>query len=174
MYNNKFKKLRISLGSAISRQRLAGCTMVFDRALKIKCNLFRITREMGNIISHDAAVYYICLLTGGNVLFDKKSHICFRRHKGTVTEHGKETRKRINSVVSVLREKSNQKYMQVKYLNKVYYKVLSDENKNLIDTILSYRNSFMKTLKFAIDKRKNCGLISVDMVNFIAICMRKY
>ena len=79
MYDNTFKKLRISYGSALSRQRLAGCTMVFTKELADLCRKFRITEEMGNTISHDAAVYYICPSHSHNLYQRPAFHISLRR-----------------------------------------------------------------------------------------------
>ena len=76
MYINRFDKLKISYGSALSRQRLGGCTMVFDREAARLCCRF----DMGmypDKLSHDGAVYFICLACGGKVYFDKTGHINF-------------------------------------------------------------------------------------------------
>ena len=127
--------------------------MVFGRALKKECDLFRNTREMGNTISHDVAVYYICLLTGGSVLFDRQSHISFRRHTGTVTEHGQGIKKRIKSVTSIFHERSGQKFNQVKLLSAVYKQSISKDNQTLVDEILSYKQSLRNTIKLSLDRR---------------------
>lgn len=174
MYTNQYKKLRISFGSALSRQRLAGCTMVFDRSLKKLCEKFRIRQEMKDAISHDAAVYYICLLTGGTVLFDENSHILYRRHSGTVTEHGLGFIKRVNSVTAIFHENSRQKLEQVKLLNGIYGGDISEENRPLVDEILQYQKGFANTLRLAMDGRIRCGLFSVDVVNLLAILTHNY
>lgn len=174
MYDNTFKKLRISYGSALSRQRLAGCTMVFTRELAEYCRRFSITEEMGNTISHDAAVYYICLLVGGKVIFNPKSDINFRRHQSTVTEHGKGLGKRVGSVLNIFGKNSHRRFLQNKYLYEVFEKDICSDVRPLAEKILRYKDSFGKTLNFAFDKRKRCGLFSVDFVDFFAILTRKY
>lgn len=174
MYDNTFKKLRISYGSALSRQRLAGCTMVFTKELADLCRKFRITEEMGNTISHDAAVYYICLLTGGQVIFNPVGDINFRRHQSTVTEHGKGLSKRIGSVLNIFNKNSKRRFMQNKYLYEALENEICAEVRPLTEKILHYKESFGKTLSLAFDKRIHCGLFSVDAVDFFAVLARKY
>ena len=174
MYDNTFKNIRISYGSALSRQRLAGCTMVFTKELTDYCKKFRITEEMGNTISHDAAVYYICLLVGGKVIFTPESDINFRRHQSTVTEHGKGFGKRVGSVLNIFSKNSQRRFLQNKYLYEVFEKDICGEVRPLAEKILTYKDSFGKTLSFAFDKRKRCGLFSVDFIDFFAILTRNY
>lgn len=174
MYVNAFSGIRISYGSALSRQRLAGCTMVFNTALVQLYKKFRITAEMGDLFSHDAAVYYICLACGGSVVFDKESYINFRRHEGTVTEHGKGFMKRVSSVLDIFGKKKNRRYNQVRYIKKVYGRYLTEETADLSEEIIEYKKSFRNTIKLMKDKRIRCGIKSVDAVNSIAILFHCY
>ena len=174
MYVNEFKGIRINYGSALSRQRLAGCTMVFNRALVQLYKKFRITEEMGNLFSHDAAVYYICLACGGSVIFDKNSYINFRRHQGTVTEHGKGFMKRVSSVLDIFGKKKNRRFLQVQYIESVYGAYMTEETADLSKKILEYKKSFGNTIRLMKDKRIRCGIRSVDSVNKIAVLFRCY
>jgi len=174
MYVNEFSGIRINYGSALSRQRLAGCTMVFNKELLKLYKKFRITPEMGTLFSHDAAVYYICLACGGSVVFDKKSYINFRRHEGTVTEHGKGFFKRVSSVLDIFGKHKNRRYNQVKYIEKVYSSYLTEDTAGLSKEIIEYKKSFRNTVRLMKDKRIRCGIRSVDTVNKIAILFHCY
>ena len=148
--------------------------MVFTKELADLCRKFRITEEMGNTISHDAAVYYICLLTGGQVIFNPVGDINFRRHQSTVTEHGKGLSKRIGSVLNIFNKNSKRRFMQNKYLYEALENEICAEVRPLTEKILHYKESFGKTLSLAFDKRIHCGLFSVDAVDFFAVLARKY
>lgn len=174
MYLNSFKGIRISYGSALSRQRLAGCTMVFSRGLLDDCQQFKITPEMGNLFSHDAAVYYICLVCGGKVMFDSESRINFRRHEGTVTEHGKGFLKRVESVVRIFGTARGQKFQQARMLYEVYSEKMPVDILELSKKILGYRNSIKNTIALLTDPRMECGIRSVDLVNKLAILTHCY
>ena len=174
MYLNEFKGIRINYGSALSRQRIAGCTMVFNRNLYQMCKKFRITEEMGNLFSHDGAVYYICLVCGGKVIFDSESRINFRRHDGTVTEHGKGFLKRVSSVTNIFGKYKNKRTNQAKMLNDIFSSYMPDEIQEISDKILCYRESFRKTLSLMNDKRINSGIRSVDFINKLAVLFHCY
>ncbi len=174
MYDNTFKGLRVNFGSALSRQRLAGCTMVFNNALFRLCCKFNITEEMGDTISHDGAVYYICLLCGGKVIFDPNSHIYFRRHESTVTEHGKGFQKRVASVLRIFGKHKNRRWNQVNLLSAVYADDMQNDMKALTERILQYKKSLKNSVALAMSGDLRCGLKSVDIINFIAVILRCY
>lgn len=173
-YLNSFSGIRISYGSALSRQRLAGCTMVFSPGLLKLCKKFRITEEMSNLFSHDAAVYYICLACGGKVVFEPNSYIQFRRHKGTVTERGKGYWKRIKSVLNVFNKFRDRRYNQAKLLLETYREYMPEEIRMYSLKLTRYRDSLINTLSLLIDKRVRCGIVSVDVTNAIAIITQRY
>lgn len=173
-YLNSFPGIRIAYGSALSRQRLAGCTMVFSPDLLKLCKKFRITEEMGNLFSHDAAVYYICLACGGKVVFDQKSYIQFRRHTGTVTEHGKGYWMRIESVLNVFNKFRDRRYNQAKLLLEIYGEYMPEEIRAYSLKLTKYRDTFRNTLSLLMDKRVRCGILSVDIVNAVAIITQCY
>ncbi|MCU6733090.1 glycosyltransferase [Diplocloster agilis] len=174
MYNNRFKGIRITYGSALTRQRLAGCTMVFSAALFRLCGRFHITEKMGNLFSHDAAVYYICLACGGTVVFEPDGYINFRRHSGTVTEHGKGLLGRISSVTNIFGKFKNRRYRQVQMLFQFYEDRMPESIKNTSNRILNYRSSFIKTISLMFFRELDCGIFSVDFINKFAILLRCY
>lgn len=173
-YLNSFSKLRITYGSALSRQRLAGCTMVFNTGLLNCCRRFRITESMGNLFSHDAAVYYICLSCGGQVVFDPESRILFRRHIGTVTEHGKGFLKRVESVTNVFNKFRDRRFRQAAILYDVYEDCMPPDVKAVTKAIIHYRDSFKNTIALMLDTRIMCGIWSVDIINKLAIFLHCY
>ena len=174
MYINSFTNLRVSYGSALSRQRLAGCTMVFDSKIAKLCIKFDMDRYPEKLISHDGAVYYICLACGGNVYYDENSFIKFRRHTGTVTEHGRGVIKRVESITNIFKEYRNTRYEQNKALYETYHNEMTNEVKALSEKIMTYRNSLKSRLSLAMDKRIKCNLFVIDLVYWLAILLGCY
>ncbi len=169
MYTNSFDKLRISYGSALSRQRLAGCTMVFDKEVAKLCCRFDLDKYPDKLISHDGAVYYVCLACGGKVYFDKTSYINFRRHVGTVTEHGQGFKKRLQSITNIFGEYKNIRFDQNKAILENYKNEMPDDIKDLAMRITSYKNSLKNRFSLALDKRIKCNIKSIDFIYFFAI-----
>ena len=148
--------------------------MVFSTKLLKLCKKFSITEEMGNLFSHDAAVYYICLACGGKIVFDSNSYIQFRRHVGTVTEHGKGYWKRIQSVLNVFNTFKDRRYRQAELILETYSEYMPEEVLAYSMKLTKYRDSLMNTLLLLIDKRVRCGILSVDVTNAIAILTHCY
>lgn len=172
-YYNDFPHLRITFGSAISRQRLAGCTMVFTPKILSLSKAFPIENYY-NIFSHDAVVYYLTLLIGSNVYFDKESNILFRRHSGTVTEHGQGLIKRIKSVTSIFFKDKSWKYRQIEALLSDYEDCMTKDIRNYCLKIKNYKSGFFSTINMVADSRVRSGIAIVDFINAIAILMRCY
>lgn len=174
MYNNCFPKLRISFGSALSRQRLAGCTMVFNKELYELCLLLDMDKLENSLISHDGAVYYICLLCGGKVSFDKNSLIKFRRHEGTVTEHGKGIMQRIYSITNIFGDTKNTRLKQAQSLYKIYKDYIPSDTKDFIENVIGYKKNVFRRFRLLCDNRIRCDLISIDIIYAFAVLLGCY
>lgn len=173
-YKNEFKKLRPKFGSAVTRPRLSGCTMIFNSSLLSICKKMDIREKSGSCISHDALVYISFLACGGNLTFSRKSYINLRRHPETITGHGKGILKRVSSVLDIFTSRKNEAQKQVAFIYESINDCLTDENRRLCMDIVNYRSSFMSTLRLCFDKRIKCGLFSVDVTDFFAILFHCY
>lgn len=169
-----FPKLRISYGSALSRQRLAGCTMVFNRGLFELCHQIKMDENKDEIISHDGLLYYTCLLCGGKLFFRQESSMMFRRHAETVTEQGKGLWAKIRTLFRVFGRDRNKRFRQTLYLYNNLKDMITDENKALVELIMHYRDNWLNTIKLSLCHEINCGLLSVDISNRMAILCRRY
>lgn len=174
MYINSFDGLKISYGSALSRQRLAGCTMVFDNALAMLCKKYDMDEFQKDLISHDGALYYICLACGGKVVFDKNSYIKFRRHSETVTEHGRGFIKRFLSITDIFGKNKNLRLEQAKSIYKVYKNEMTEDTKILSKEIISYKKNLITRIKLAFDKRIKCNIKLIDAFYAVAIIVGCY
>lgn len=173
-YMHQFDKIRLNYGSALSRQRLAGCTMVFNMNLYDLCVKFDMRNNSLGTMSHDGLIYYTCLLCGGNVVFDKEGKILYRRHRETVTENGKGIIKKANTVLNIFGKCRGLRYSQTARLYKTYHDEMSDDMRNLTNEILAYKKSIRNTYRLFMDRRINCGILIADVINHIAILTRCY
>lgn len=173
-YKNVFKNLKPQFGSAITRPRLSGCTMIFTPALLMLCRKMDIRQPDGMCMSHDGTVYLTYLACDGKILFSQKSYIKLRRHESTVTGHGKGLIKRIYSVTNIFSSRRHEATKQAKFLYTYLKDDMTDESKALCEAILHYQDSLSATLKLCRDKRIKCNLFSVDVITFFAILFHCY
>lgn len=173
-YINTFPRLKPTLGSAITRPRLSGCTMVLTNELLRLCQTIDIREEDGKCLAHDVAVYLSTLACGGKVIFSKRSYIRLRRHAKTVTGHGKSVFKRAATVLDIFFARRKEATHQAQFLLTHYDSQLTDESRTVLEAITTYPTSFKKTVALCFDHRIKCRLRSVDIVNIFAILFHCY
>ncbi len=174
MYNNTFERLRIGYGSALTRQRLPGCTMVFSPGLLELCRKFKIMPDTPKLLGHDGIVYCVCLLCGGDVIYDKKSYINYRRHSDAFSRQGKSFWLKAESVLNIFTSCKNARYSLTKEFSDVYRDDISEQMKKTVDKVLNYKKSVWETLSLLVCSQYDSGLLSVDIVNKLAILFRCY
>lgn len=173
-YTNEFKGLRATFGSAVTRPRLSGCTMIFNSPLLSICKKMDRRKENGRCISHDALVYISFLACDGRLTFSRKSYIHLRRHPETVTGHGKSILKRVSSVLDIFTARKNEALKQITFIYENINDCMTEETKRLCRDVINYRSSLRSTLKLCFDRRIKCGLFSVDATNLFAILFHCY
>lgn len=173
MYTNTFDKLKISLGSAITRPRLSGCTMIFNRKL-LDLNLKLPLLNSTPCMAHDTSLYLTALACGGKVVYSPKSHIMFRRHSSAVTTHGKNILMRAKTVTDIFTTRKNEASRQAALIYKYLGNSITNEARIHCKKILNYRKSPVRTLRLCFDRNVRCNLFSVDFITFFAILAHKY
>lgn len=96
-----YSKYKKTFGSAMAMSSVAGCTMVLTNDL-IDCIPLNV--ELPSGVGHDAWIYKYCLGAGYQVVFDKHSHILFRRHTGNASLGGGGIKKKLDIAFSLLKE----------------------------------------------------------------------
>jgi rhamnosyltransferase len=173
LYTNSFNKLKPEFGSAITRPRLSGCTMIFNQKLMSLCKKLPLLAGTP-CMAHDTAVYLTALACGGRVIFSDESQIMFRRHSSAVTTHGKNILTRIKTVTNIFTTRKNEAYKQAAILYKSLGRDMTSEARLHCKKILTYRKSFSRTLRLCFDRDVRCRLLSVDIITFFAILFHKY
>lgn len=172
----KFENFRSTVGSILSRNRLAGCTMVFGKALYED---FR--SQLGNVIKsnsfgfgHDGWLMLYSLLNRGEIIVDDESHIHYRRHSSTITSSHGGLKKRIQNELRIFNNKENRRVRIAQILLDHYKESYSEECLRVLKEIAGYKKNFRYRMKLLFGKDVKCGIPVVDFKNSLAIIFRKY
>lgn len=162
-----FRGMRTNIYSALVRERLAGCTFVFNNRL---WELLNGSSRLSINYSHDSWTVLMCYACGGKVIYDSVPHILFRRYGKNVSVDGGGLKKRIMHELRYLNKCKNQRFEVVKVLKEFKKEELTE--KDLINQIVHYKDSIGNTLKFAFDKKMNCGIKASNLINRYVILRR--
>lgn len=156
-YTNK----KISLGDAMARFNISGCTMVFNDKL---LELVIINRNYEELkIGHDAWIYFVCLSIGGQVIFDQISYIKYRQHGNNVTGVRQGVANRISREMKVFNSKKDAISECAKVIIKEYSDLIPNNNLALLIEIATYKNSPIKKIKLISNCQLKCGIIIIDV-----------
>ena len=175
----KFENFKCSIGSVLSRNRLAGCTMVFNKNLKEKIDLIlpRIIEYNTFNYGHDGWILICAILCGGMVVLDKKPYILYRRHTEAVTSSYGGVRKRISRELKNFWNKEYRRIRISKFFLDLYNKNdydIMDYNKNVLMQIYNYKNSLKIKRQLFFGKSINTNVLIVDIKNKIAVLFNRY
>ncbi|MGL9799247.1 glycosyltransferase [Enterococcus sp. DIV1317a] len=163
----KYDDIKITLGSALSRQRIAGCTMVFNNQLKSL--IIKAINYSENRFGHDGWAYLLCLATGGYVVIDSSSYILYRRHENTETSGGGKILSKLKRELLNFTKYKNTQLDATKFIVDYYSKYLTDDSKELLNTIYSYNHKLANKAKLIYTNKMSTGNIMIDIINKIYI-----
>ena len=128
---------------SIINSNATGCTMVFNN-----CLLKIVTEKKPLYIDmHDSWIHKVCIISGGNLVFDEDVHILYRQHSNNVIGINKSftnvVRKKFNSLTK--KEKSRSRVICSLY--DLYNSTMSIEDKKLALLVKNYSNSLYDRLK---------------------------
>lgn len=162
-----FRGLKTNIYSALVRERLAGCTFVFNDRL---WELLNGSSKLRLNYSHDSWTVLMCYACGGKVIFDSVPHILFRRYGTNVSVDGGSLKKRIKHELRYLDKCKNQRFEAVKVLKEFRKDDIKEED--ILNQILHYKDSMQNTLKFAFNKKMDCGIKASNWINAYVILRR--
>ena len=168
----KYDNMKISLGCAMTRYNISGCTMVFnDDLLRLIVRQDCLEAGFGG---HDAWLYKICLSVSGAVIYDPNSYICYRQHGKNVTGVRQGINKRISQELKGFTGDKNYKSKCAGIIYRGYSELISGENRELLDQITTYRKSFIKTFRLFFNRNLRFGVPTIDALNKLKILLRCY
>jgi len=167
-----YSNMKLTLGSAMVRSSIAGCTMVFNNELlsaAVKTNFI----EAG-IISHDGWLHRLCLSIGGTVVYDTKSYIKYRQHGSNVTGVRQGIVKRVKKELDELFLEKGYRSLCAKIIINEYSEFISKDNLTLLTDIASYKESPSKTVRLLLNKDLRFGVLIIDLLMKLKIMIRSY
>lgn len=162
-----FRGLKTNIYSALVRERLAGCTFVFNNRLR---ELLNGSSKQSINYSHDSWTLLMCYVCGGKVTFDSVPHILFRRYGTNVSVDGGGIKKRIRHELRYLKKCKDQRFNVVKTL--LAFRKEDIVETEILNKVIHYKDSIMKTIRFAFDKRLDCGIKVSNLINRYVILRR--
>lgn len=168
-----FDNIKLTLGSSYVRQRIAGCTIVFDDILFKYAQRLDFTNYEYHI-SHEW-VYVLCYALGGKVHYDKNAYILYRRHNNTVTSIGAGLLSRIKSELKPFDKKIRYEKSELsKIILDNYDNDITKSNKTFLKKVSSYRNNFLNYLCLLFDSDLDSGNFLFDLRCRLIIFLRLY
>ncbi|WP_171719804.1 glycosyltransferase [Paenibacillus phytohabitans] len=148
----KIKKIEniYSLGEALIRNNIVGCTMVLNKKL-----VDSLREHLPKYIEmHDSWIYKVCLVIGGNIIVDNLSYINYRQHTGNVVGARNGYMKKIKFRIKLLlTNKENKSLKTSKELLDGYSEKISISDRELLLKVLQYKNSIKSKLSLIKDDR---------------------
>lgn len=150
--DSKLKPLKIlnkkevinDFNSSLIVSDATGCTMVFNKKLK---NIVK-SKKPEYILMHDGWIHKVCIITHGNLYYDRDVHILYRQHENNVIGASHESLfKRIKLFFKKLREQKCAKSKVVKALYDCYYDYCTEYEKRLLELIIGYKKNTINKLK---------------------------
>ena len=162
-----FPGLKTNIYSALVRERLAGCTFVFNNVLR---DLLTGSSKLNLEYSHDSWTLLMCYACGGEVIYDDMPHILFRRYGTNTSVDGGGLKKRIHHEFRYLKSCRNQRINTVRAL--MDFKGDEVTETEILYKILRYKDSWRNTLSLALDKRLDCGITMANLINRYVVLKR--
>ncbi|WP_436670204.1 glycosyltransferase [Lactiplantibacillus plantarum] len=167
----KYYKIQdVNLGSAMVRNSVAGCTMVFNNNLN---NLNTSSNIVNKLIGHDAWIFRLNLAVDGATVYDDQSFIYFRRYGTNTTSSGTITLSRILKELSLNREQSL-RYETARILVDNFSQYITSDNLLLLASIASYRDSIRARIKLLFNSKLHYSFFPVVFICKLQILFCKY
>lgn len=137
--------VNLSVGNSLIESIATGCTMVFNRqVIELFYNYTPQTIRL-----HDLWIYHMCMLLG-KVYYDPTPHIYYRQHGDNVVGAKMSKCDRLISKLHSLTRfwKQHNREVEAKEILSTYGNSLSDENKEVVSLLSSYKKSLYTRIRF--------------------------
>lgn len=105
--------------------------------------------------SHDSWVLLACLACGGNVFFDKKPHILFRRYNTNTSIDGGKLKSRLKYEFRYFEKYKNNRLDTACELLNCYNSNMSVSSKSFLEKVKNYKSSIRNRIAFLFYKDIN-------------------
>jgi rhamnosyltransferase len=145
---------RLTFGEALTYQFIGGCTMVLNQSLRDI--IIKYTPNYQPM--HDVWIYSIAQAIGAHIFFDPQPHILYRQHSHNAIGQGYSRFKEWKRRWKRISNSEHERLKRAKELKIGYYKMISKENKSILDkAILSGEGNLWQRIIASSDKRLKCS-----------------
>lgn len=161
----------LSFEGEMIRNFATGCTMVLNKKL---CDIIK-QYNPSYLIMHDSWITRVCYAVGGNVIIDDNSYIKYRQHTGNVLGYKDEGFQKIKRQFNIaFKNNISMRVNIAKELKKGYYKMLTNEAKEVVDNLINYQED-KKAKKWLLHNKKfRTNNLKINTKMIIAILLNKF
>lgn len=163
--------LIINLPSMLTRGRLAGCTFVFNNALR---NLVRTSSTVNMHASHDSWVLLACLACGGKVIFDQESHILFRRYGTNTSIDGGSLLNRVRYEFRYFGKYKDNRLNTADELLSFFDNKITEDSRNFLEKVSTYKKNILNRIRLAFCRDLNCGIKLSNIITTLTVLFGNY
>lgn len=170
----KYQEFNKTLGSAMSRFNISGCTMVFNNMLANEL----IKKKFVDYCfgGHDAWIYKVCLCLNGKIFMDNKSFIRYRQHGNNVTGVKQGIKKRVIREINLIKKNKNYNYNTAQILlDKISNEnILNAKNEKILSKIVNYKNGFLPYIALVFDREIKTDNLILNLFTKVKMILRVY
>lgn len=168
----ELNKRHLTLGSAISRSNIPGCTMIFNKYLAKEVIGFNNKSNLK--IGHDAWVQLICAAINGKFYYDEKSYINYRRVENSLTNTKKSFFEILNNERKQMFKIPNKSQKISLLLIQNLNQIMDKEDIDLLNQIEKYQLNISNKFNLIKNKQIDTGDKIIDLYSRILILANKY
>lgn len=162
--------LLCNFGESLLTNPAAGCTQVFNQALKDAVLSYR--PEF--LSMHDSWIYRVCLALDGKLYFDKTPYILYRQHGANVIGGTTSLIKRLKRRIKFFFNSTNERLHTAEALYQGYSLSMSQSNAELLNRVVNYRKSFRNTIGLIFRRELRTLKIETNLMFVLAVLTRKF
>lgn len=132
----------LTLGSAIIKNYVTGCTVVFNKKLMDKLKLY----EPHNIPFHDWWVNLVVLSVGGKSIYDNVPHISYRQHEDNVVGATQAFIPKWKNRLKKYKSKPYYRDEMARQLLMIYKDDMKEEDRIILSDISNYKKNKLKVI----------------------------
>jgi rhamnosyltransferase len=159
-----------TFGEALIKNNATGCTMVFNKTL-----LSSVKKYQPKFISmHDHWIYLVCLALDGVVYYDTNSYILYRQHSNNVVGGRRSIVEEYGNKFKMLVNRDMTRYRIAKELKNGFYDLINQENREILDIVVSYPDSLKKKIILIRDPRIRTKSLMNNLLLYIAVIFNAF
>lgn len=164
----------LTVESYFTRQRLAGCTYIFNNGLRELAMQFAdLDLPDAQMPDHDFVVGS-CAFSCGKVYLDKVSNILHRRHSKSVTSGGVGIKKRVKTEYELVFKRPHVQSTMAKLLLRKYLLYMNSETQLFLKYVSVYNRNIISKIRLIFYPKMKTGMPICDMETKIKIILGYY